>query len=76
MLVLLMFDEECLPSHVKLGYVRYAVSAFMSKPCFAGIAKGMAAYQVCVEGMKNLRMYGVAIVLEITFPIPRSARLG
>lgn len=32
--VLLMFDEEYLPSHVKMGYFRYEVRAFVSKPLF------------------------------------------
>ena len=32
--LLLMFDEEYLPSYVKLGYIRYAVRAFVQyKKC-------------------------------------------
>ena len=31
-LVLLFFDKEQIPTHVKLGYVKYAVRAFVPKP--------------------------------------------
>ena len=30
--MLLFFDEESLPSHIKLGFLRYPVRAFVHKP--------------------------------------------
>jgi hypothetical protein len=38
--VLLFFDKEHLPMHVKLGYVRCAVRAFIPKPLQSKNCKG------------------------------------